>query len=312
MRIVVTGRSGQVARALAERAAGSDVEIVTLARPDVDLTDPDSVAIAIHGAAPDAIISAAAWTAVDQAEAEPAAAMRVNGTAPGRIADAARDLGVPLVHLSTDYVFDGTKAGAYVETDRPGPLQVYGATKLEGERRIAASGACHAILRTSWVYGPTGSNFVLTMLRAAEARPVLRVVADQSGAPTSALDIAETALAVARRLAERHGDPASQGVFHMTAAGEATWADFAEAIFAGARARGLPAAEVERITTAEYPRPAARPANSRLHCERLGAAYGLRLPHWRVSLESVLDRIAAERRKMQGVQGAAVEGDGRT
>ncbi len=195
------------------------------------------------------------------------------------------------MHLSTDYVFPGDKPAPYVETDPVGPTGVYGATKLAGERAVLAAQPRSAILRTAWVYSPFGANFVKTMLKVGETNPTIRVVADQIGNPTSALDIAAGVIAVARNLVREPGNADLAGVFHMTGAGEASWADFAEAVFAGAARRGRAPVRVERITTAEFPRPAKRPANSRLDCTRLATAHDVRLPDWRSSLETVLDRL---------------------
>lgn len=293
MRILVTGREGQVATALREIGPARGHEILTVGRPAFDLAVPASVVATVEALRPDAIVSAAAYTAVDKAESEPEAALAVNAAGPGALAEAARALGVPVVHLSTDYVFDGTKPTPYVESDPVAPASVYGSTKLAGERAVLAAQSASAVLRTAWVYAPFGVNFVRTMLRLGETMDTVRVVADQRGAPTSALDIAEAVIAVAGNLAADPANPALAGVFHMTGAGEATWADFAEAIFEGAARRGRRRTVVERITTAEFPRPARRPANSRLDCTRLRQAHGVALPNWRASLETVLDRLLA-------------------
>lgn len=290
MRIAVTGRQGQVVTSLIERGPAAGVEIVAVGRPELDLADPASIRRALETVRPDAIVSAAAYTAVDKAESEPDLAFAVNGEGAGAIAEAASALGVPVVHLSTDYVFSGDKPEPYLETDPTGPVSAYGRSKLEGERRVAAAAADHAILRTAWVYSPFGANFLKTMLRLAETRDVLRVVADQQGQPTSALDIADGVIAVVRRLAS-DGDPALRGVFHMTACGSGTWADFAEAIFDRLHARTGKAVSVERITTADYPTPARRPANSRLDNTKLSETYGIILPDWRASTEVVLNRL---------------------
>lgn len=290
MRIAVTGKEGQVVSALLERGPLSGVEIIALGRPDLDLTDPASIRRAILGAKPHAVVSAAAYTAVDKAESEADLAFAVNAEGPGAIAAVAAELGVPVVHLSTDYVFAGDKTAHYTEADPTGPVSVYGHTKLEGERRVAAAQPDHAILRTAWVYSPFGTNFMKTMLRLAETRDMVNVVADQHGTPTSALDIADAAIAVARRLVA-DPDPALRGVFHLTGSGEATWADFAEAIFWEREARGASAVTVGRIGTKDYPTPARRPANSRLSGDKLARTYGIALPDWRVSAKVVLDRL---------------------
>lgn len=294
MRIAVSGREGQVVRALIERAAWRGHEIVALGRPQLDLADPATVLPALTAARPELVISAGAYTAVDKAESEADAAFAVNADGARAMARAARELGVPLVHLSTDYVFDGAKAAPYAESDPVGPAGVYGASKLAGERAIAEEyGANSAILRTAWVYSPFGANFLKTMLRLAGDRDEVGVVADQLGNPSSALDIADALLGVAERL---QADPAAdlRGIFHMTAQGEASWADFAEAIFAASAAQGGPHARVRRIATAEYPTPARRPANSRLDCSLLASAYGIRLPDWRQSTETLVAQLLAE------------------
>lgn len=290
MRIAVTGKQGQVAQALLERGPAAGIEVAAAGRPELDLADPASVERALFALRPDVVISAAAYTAVDRAESEPEVAMAINGQGAGAVASAAAKLGVPVVHLSTDYVFDGTKASPYLESDPVGPVSVYGRSKLEGERQVAAANPDHAILRTAWVYSPFGANFVKTMLGLAEAHETLRVVADQKGQPTSALDIADGVIAIARRLRD-DPDQRLRGVFHMTGAGEASWADFAETIFAGLRRRTGRVVSVERISTADYPTAAKRPANSRLANDSLRQIHGLVLPDWRRSTEDVLDRL---------------------
>ncbi|WP_294644813.1 dTDP-4-dehydrorhamnose reductase [uncultured Aureimonas sp.] len=290
MRIVVTGRQGQVVSALLERGPAAGVDVVALGRPDLDLTDAASIRAAVSAARPNAIVSAAAYTAVDKAESEPDLAFAVNAEGAGALAAAAADFGVPIVHLSTDYVFSGEKTEPYVESDPTGPVSVYGRSKLEGERRVAEAQPNHAILRTAWVYSPFGANFLKTMLRLGETRDAVNVVADQHGTPTSALDIADAVIAVAQRLAA-DPDPNLRGIFHLTGSGEATWADFADVIFAGSEARTGKRVTVGRIGTADYPTPARRPANSRLSGEKLGRVYGLVLPDWRQSTKAVLDRL---------------------
>ncbi|MGO4351288.1 dTDP-4-dehydrorhamnose reductase [Rhizobium sp. RAF36] len=289
MRIAVTGREGQVARSLLATAP-SGIEVITIGRPELDLANPASVLPALAAAQPDVIVSAAAYTAVDKAESEPESAFAVNAAGAGAVSEAAAKLGIPVIHLSTDYVFSGEKLAPYVETDPTGPISVYGSTKLEGELRVAAGNTDHVILRTAWVYSPFGANFVKTMLRLAETRDELRVVADQRGCPTSALDIADAILAIAARL-KADPDPALRGTFHLTGTGEATWADFATEIFAQSRALGGNSATVTPITTAEYPTPARRPANSRLSGDKLAATYGIRLPGWKSSTEIAVKAI---------------------
>ncbi|MEO6216836.1 MAG: dTDP-4-dehydrorhamnose reductase [Sphingomonas sp.] len=291
MRIAVTGRVGQLVSCLIDRAPAAGHEVITVGRPALDLADPASIGPALEAAAPDVVISAAAYTAVDAAEADRERAYSINAEGAGAVAKAARALRVPLVHVSTDYVFDGTLDRPYVETDSTAPASVYGASKLAGEQAVlAANGSETAILRIAWVYSPVGRNFVKTMLRLARDQDEVSVVADQIGNPTSALDIADGILRVAVNLAA-NSDPTLRGVFHMTAAGEANWADFAEAVFAFSAANGGPQARVHRITTAEYPTPAQRPRNSRLDCGRIAVAHGIVLPNWPSSLQNVVARL---------------------
>jgi dTDP-4-dehydrorhamnose reductase len=294
VRIAVTGTRGQVARALAERGAARGHEIVLVGRPALDLAgSAEAIAEALEAVRPDAIVSAAAYTAVDNAESEPEAAAMINAEGGGAVAQVAARLGVPLCHLSTDYVFDGAAHRPYRENDPTGPVGVYGRTKLDGEAHVLASGARAAILRTAWVYSPFGANFVKTMLRLAADRDEVSVVADQTGCPTSALDIADGVLDVLANLT-RSDDPALTGVFHMCGTGTATWADFADAIFTVSHRQGGPVASVRRITTVEFPTPARRPANSRLDCARLEQVHAVRLPDWQTSLETVVTRLVHE------------------
>jgi dTDP-4-dehydrorhamnose reductase len=292
MRIAVTGKSGQVVTALIERGSAAGHDVVALGRPEMDLSDPASVARPLEAAAPDVVVSAAAYTAVDKAESEADLAHAVNSAGAGAVARSAKALGVPVIHVSTDYVFDGTLDRPYRESDPAGPTGVYGASKLAGEQAVLAEhGADAAILRVAWVYSPFGANFVKTMLRLAGDRDEVSVVADQVGNPTSALDIADGILVVATNLVASD-DPALRGVFHMTARGEASWADFAQAIFAASASIGGPSATVRRITTADYPTPATRPANSRLDCTRIAAIHGVTLPEWQGALTTVVKRLS--------------------
>lgn len=289
MRIAVTGKTGQVVTALLALNA-PDLTVIALGRPELDLAVPSSVRDALKAAAPDVVVSSAAYTAVDKAESESDAAFAVNRDGARAVAEAAAELSIPVIHLSTDYVFDGSKTEPYVEDDATGPTSVYGRSKLEGELAVAAATDNHAILRTAWVYSPYGNNFVKTMLRLAETRDELRVVADQVGCPTSANDIAKTVVTIARRMVA-DPSPALRGVFHLAGSGETSWAGFARAIFAVREAvTGTPIV-VHDITTADYPTPAKRPANSRLNCDRLEAAYGLRLPRWQTSTEDVVKTL---------------------
>ena len=293
MRLLVTGTEGQVARSLAE-LAGPDLEIVRIGRPALDLAAPGDVAALFAAERPDAIVSAAAYTAVDKAESEPELAFAINGEGAGAVARAAAALGVPVIHISTDYVFDGTTERGLREDDPTGPIGVYGASKLAGEEAVAAATPNHAILRTAWVYAPFGANFVRTMLRVAKARDELTVVADQHGTPTAAPDIAAAVVAVARNLVARPEDMSLRGIFHMTASGgPTTWADFATEIFRLSAARGGPSAKVTPIPTSAYPTPAKRPAWSFLDGTKLATVHGVTLPDWRKGLETVIDRLDA-------------------
>ena len=291
MRIAVTGSKGQVATSLVERA-GLKAEVVALGRPAFDLTDRAAVLAGLEAARPDVVVNAAAYTAVDKAEAEEADAVRVNSDGAGHMAEAATRLGVPLLHLSTDYVFDGGLDRAYREDDPTAPTGAYGRSKLAGEKLVAERCEDSVILRTAWVYSPFGANFVRTMLRLNETRDEVGVVADQCGNPTSALDIADAMIAMAARLKDDKS-PALRGVLHMTGSGEATWADFAEAIFREAAALGRRQTQVTRIATADYPTPARRPANSRLDNEKLARVYGMKLPEWRQSVAVCCARVLA-------------------
>jgi dTDP-4-dehydrorhamnose reductase len=288
MRILVTGREGQVARSLAERARGH--ELIFAARPELDLADPASIERVIGRVHPDLIVSAAAYTAVDQAEDEPELAHAVNGLAPGVIGAAAARIAAPVLHLSTDYVFDGSGERAWTESDPTGPIGVYGRSKLAGEHALSESGAGYAVIRTAWVYSPFGANFVKTMLRLAPGREELSVVADQHGNPTSALDIADALLAV---IARWRNDPAGgrNAIYHFAGTGTTNWADFARAILAGSAARGGPRCRVNPITSAEYPTKAERPANSRIDSSLFAHTFDHRAPAWQQSLGETLDRL---------------------
>jgi len=277
--ILVFGKTGQVACALQRQA-----DVVALDRAEADLADPEACARAIRTHAPRAVINAAAWTAVDQAEAEEAAATVVNGDAPGAMARACAALDIPFVHISTDYVFDGTGSAPWRPDSPVGPLGAYGRSKLAGERAVQAAGGTAAILRTSWVFSAQGKNFVKTMLRLGAVQPSLAVVADQIGGPTAAADIAAACLVMARRLQTR---PELAGLYHFSGAPDVSWADFAREIFAQA---GLPCA-VRAIASADYPQKAHRPTNSRLDCTSLQTAFGIARPDWRLSLTHVLQDL---------------------
>lgn len=290
MKIAVTGTTGQVVTSLIERGTAAGHDVIAIGRPDLDLADPASVVRTLEAAAPDVIVSAAAYTAVDKAESESDLAFAVNGAGPGAVAQAAKALGVPLIHISTDYVFDGMLDRPYVESDPTSPTGVYGASKLAGEQAVLNGHDDSAVLRVAWVYSPFGGNFVKTMLRLASDRDDLGVVGDQVGNPTSALAIADGVIKVATNMVANSSSEL-RGILHMTAQGEASWADFAQAIFAASAARGGPSASVRAIGTADYPTLAIRPANSRLDCGRIARVHGVTLPDWRTSLNDVMDRL---------------------
>lgn len=281
MRVLVCGHNGQVAQALKTQLAGLG-EIHLLGRDQLDLAQPEALREPLRQLAPGLIINAAAYTAVDQAETEPDTAFAINAQAPGVLAEEALRLGAPLIHYSTDYVFDGEKATPYNEQDVPNPLGVYGRSKLAGEQAIAAVGGAHLILRTSWVYSLHGRNFLLTMQRLLQEKPQLRVVDDQIGAPTWATTIAlSTRVLIERWQAGRAG---AWGTYHLAAQGQTSWFGFAQAIGEQLKACGLPCAELLPIPSSEYPTPARRPANSRLDCSRLAREWGVTLPHWQQAL----------------------------
>jgi dTDP-4-dehydrorhamnose reductase len=293
MRIAVTGKAGQVVQALAE-LSGHDTIILPVGRPELDLTTEGPFDEALAATKPDVIVSAAAYTAVDKAESEADTAFAVNGRGAGQVARAASRLGVPIIHISTDYVFDGTKDGRWTEADAPNPLNVYGASKLEGERAVTAATPDSTVLRVAWVYSPFGANFVKSMMRLGATRDELSIVADQHGAPTSAHDIASGILAVARNLRDAPGRSELRGIVHMGAGGATTWAGFADQIFASLARRDGRRVNVRPITAAEYPTAAKRPNNSLLDSAKLKELHGVVLPDWQLSLERVLDRLAIE------------------
>ncbi|MFW8595947.1 dTDP-4-dehydrorhamnose reductase [Cribrihabitans neustonicus] len=276
MTILVFGRTGQLARELAAHEG-----VACLGRGQADLSDPEACAAAIRAQAPAAVINAAAYTAVDKAEEEEALATVINGAAPGAMARACADLGIPFVTVSTDYVFGGGGAVPWHPGDATGPVNAYGRSKLRGEALTAAAGGAYAVLRTSWVVSAHGHNFVKTMLRLGRERGRLSIVADQIGAPTPARDIAAACLTLAWQL---QADPQKAGIYHLAGQPETSWAGFAREIFAQA---GI-ACEVEDIATSAYPTPAARPLNSRLDCSALETVFGIPQPDWRQGLRDIL------------------------
>lgn len=286
MRIVVTGRTGQLAAALSEQSLDSPkVELLTLGRPEFDLESAAAIVKQIEILKPDLVINTAAYTAVDKAEAEPGRAFAINRDGAALVAHAASKMNVPLVHISTDYVFDGRKADPYAEQDETGPLNVYGQSKLEGERAVLEAHPGALILRTSWVFSHFGSNFVKTMLKVGAERPALKVVNDQFGNPTSASDLAAAILGIAPKL---RGEPG--GLYHLTGEGNTSWHGFATFIFQQSLRRGGPVPLLEAISSAEYRGAANRPANSRLNCAAFASRFGVKLRPWTVAAAEVVAR----------------------
>jgi len=285
LKILISGKTGQVAVELQKHLAGLG-ELIVLGRDVLDLSQPDQIRAQVRAHKPDLLIIAAAHTAVDQAENEPELAFAINAIAPGVFAEEAAALGIPLIHYSTDYVFDGRKPAPYTEDDATNPLGVYGKSKLAGELAIAASGAQHLILRTSWVYSTHGKNFLLTMQRLLQERSELRVVADQIGAPTWAGTIAQSTRALIERW--QSGDAAAWGTYHLTASGETSWFGFTQAIAGHLTAQGKACATLEPIPASAYPTPAARPQNSRLDCSKLAREWGVTQPDWEAALSACL------------------------
>ena len=288
--ILVTGGSGQLALGLEREAGRRGIALRRVGRPQVDFDRPESLDAALAEAAPWLVVNAAAYTAVDAAETDADAARRANRDGPARLAKLCEAAGIPLIHVSTDYVFDGSKGAPYVETDPTAPAGVYGVTKLAGEQAVRVACRRAVILRTSWVYSAGGKNFLLTMLNAARKTDRLRVVADQRGSPTTAADLAAAILDIAELLRARSATDVA-GVYHACGTGWTTWHGFAEAIFAEAAKFGHPVPSVEAIRTEDWPTPARRPADSRLDCAKLFGTFGVRLPPWRESLARTVAEI---------------------
>jgi dTDP-4-dehydrorhamnose reductase len=287
MKILVTGTRGQVVTSLVEAAAAmDDIELITVGRPDFDLAEPSSVRQVILAVKPEIVVSAAAYTAVDRAEDERNLAYAINVTGAAAVAEAAAVLRIPIIHLSTDYVFSGTDPYPYLEDDEAEPKTVYGYTKLRSERAVASVNPRHIILRTSWVYSPFGSNFVRTMLRIAAERESIGVVSDQWGNPTSALDLATAILHIATFPAKHY-----TGIYHLSGTGETNWSGFARHIFDVSRAHGGPSADVEDILSSAYRTRARRPTNSCLSTDKFERVFGWRAPSWQSSVETVVQRI---------------------
>jgi dTDP-4-dehydrorhamnose reductase len=289
-KILVFGRVGQVGWELRHKLACLG-PLSSVDYPEIDFSKPDTIRAAVRAAEPTIIVNAAAYTAVDKAEVAPEPAWAINATGPGVIAEEATRLGALMVHYSTDYVYDGSKQEPWVETDAPNPLNVYGKTKLAGDEAIAAVGGDYLILRTSWVYGARGSNFLLTMLRLAKERPELRIVDDQTGSPTSSECIAQATAQILAQVVAPGGSGLAgrSGVYHLTSSGTTTWFGFAKA-FLGRQGEVCP--RLTPIPASEYPVPARRPVNSVLSCERLAETFGVHMPTWEDALELVLETLA--------------------
>jgi dTDP-4-dehydrorhamnose reductase len=295
LRVLILGSAGQVGWEL-QRSFGDAAEVFACDRDMVDLTVPEQLRKIVRETKPDVILNAAAYTAVDRAESEPEIAMAINATVPQLLAQESLRTGALLVHYSTDYVFDGTKSSPWVETDGVHPLNVYGASKLAGERAIAEAGGKFLIFRTSWVYGPRGNNFLLTMLRLGREREVLRIVDDQIGAPTSSIDLARATRIVVDEVLDGRAGTADTwaGVYHMTSGGSVSWCGFATSIFErGSSLLEGKTPKVQPIPTSDYPTPAKRPRNSVLSNEKMAARFDVRLPVWNVALDEVLRRLTA-------------------
>ena len=288
MKILVFGASGQIGREVCRAAWPPRYAILPLDRKAVDITKSAAVSAMLARETPDLVINLAAYTAVDRAESEPGVAWAANCAGAAHIAGACDESATPLVHLSTDYVFDGRKTGPYREEDAVGPLGVYGRSKEAGERAVRAAVARHMILRTAWVFGAYGANFVKTMLRLAAERPVLRVVADQRGCPTAAADIAAALMVIAAHI--ERGE-AKWGTYHFVGAGAASWHSFAQAIFDQAAPQLAACPQVEPITTGQYPTPARRPMNSVLDCRKIEEVFGISSPPWRTALATVIREL---------------------
>lgn len=290
MKILVTGTAGQLARSLALRAQGQeDVEIVVVGRPDLDLESPATFAPILRSIAPDMVINAAAHTAVDQQEDEPERAFRINAEAPAELARLTRHAGIPIVQISTDYVFDGRSERPYLETDEPNPQTVYGRSKLAGEQVVRAGNPNHLVVRTAWVVSPYGRNFVKTMLSLAATRDKLQVVADQFGNLTEARDLADGLLAAARVWRSQAGF--AQGVYHLGGQGKASWYDVAKHVLAVSERLGGPSAMVEPIASAQWPAKAARPANSELNSGAFARDFGFRAGEWKPTISGLVARL---------------------
>lgn len=298
IRILVLGEHGQVAQALGRECAARGYIAQLAGRATTDLGDQAALISLTVDFRPQLVINAVAYTAVDKAEDETEQAYRLNRDGAAHVAQAATVAGAPLIHISTDYVFDGSKSSPYVETDSPNPIGVYGASKLAGEVVVSEIAKEHVILRTSWIYSLTGNNFVKTMLRLAGERPEISVVDDQWGAPTFAADLARAIVTAGDRLLASNDRRSLSGLYHVANSGETTWCRFARAIMKSSAARGGPSCQVRAITTSEYPTRARRPANSRLDCSKLARLFGIRLPAWETSLGTCLDELVGSQSRV--------------
>lgn len=292
--VLVAGKSGQLAQCLRDSAALREISMVAIGRPGLDIAGGKGIDRVIDEIQPSVIVNAAAYTAVDLAEAEPERAFLTNCGGAALLADAAARHGIPFIQVSTDYVFDGHKRQPYREDDVPAPLSVYGSSKLAGEATVLKACPWTAVIRTSWVYSPYGQNFVRTMLRLSDTQPVVRVVNDQRGTPTSATDLAEAILVIAERLRSVNGR-SDAGIYHLAGEGETCWHEFASAIFESLARRGRRVPKLQSIRTAEYPTAARRPMNSCLDSSKAQRVFGVRLPPWRSSLEACLDQLESSK-----------------
>lgn len=290
-RILVTGQGGQLATGLAESLPAHGFEALLVGQPDFEFDKPETVVAAFAALRPEAVVNCAAWTAVDAAEDDEAGAFRANALGPALLARLCAEAAIPLIQISTDYVYDGRKGAPYLESDLTNPLGAYGRTKLAGEWAALAGNPMTSVLRTAWVFSPVGKNFVRTMLAVGATRPELRVVADQHGHPTAAPDLADAIAAILTRIRQTGWQPAYRGVFHARAEQSTHWHGFAEAIFAGASRFGGPQPRVLPIATHEYPVKAVRPADGRMDGSKLAETFGVTLPSWQAGLERVLTAL---------------------
>jgi dTDP-4-dehydrorhamnose reductase len=302
MKLLVIGAQGQLARSLAEAEKPLGLTVVALGRPELNLLEYRSTSRGIDRIGPDLVINAAAYTAVDKAESESEMAYAINAEAAGHVAEACARAATPLIHISTDYVFGDHEGGPFKENGHLVPPNIYGLSKLEGERRVAAACPQHLILRTAWLYSPFGQNFFKTMLRLAESQPEVAVVDDQIGNPTYVPHLAEGILMIALKILHTRGRATPWGIYHIAGAGEASWCVFAREIFRQSGKCGGPVAKVRPITTAEYPTAARRPSDSRLDCSKCGSTFGVRLPHWMIGVADCLSQLQLQK----GPQGGCV------